>query len=73
MEKLSPGPRRALRQAHLYGYLVERDGRFYRPGSAKVVCSQLVLAPLLKLGFLESRGTRCEITAEARRAAMEIE
>jgi hypothetical protein len=73
MEKLSPGARRALRQAHLYGYLVEREGRFCYPGSARIVCSRTVLTTLLELHLVESRGKRCEITAEGRRAAMEVQ
>jgi ribosomal protein S19E (S16A) len=72
MDKLLPGARRALRQAHLYGYLVEREGRFYYPGSMNIVCSRTVLATLLHLGLVESRGRRCEITPEGRRVAMEL-
>jgi hypothetical protein len=56
MDKLSPGGRRALRQALLYGYLVEREGRFYNPGSTNIVCSRTVLAPLLHPGLIEIRG-----------------
>lgn len=73
MDKLPPGARRALRQAHLYGYLVEREGRFYYPGSTSIVCGRTVLAPLLHSGLLEIRGKRCEITAEGRRVVMQLE
>jgi hypothetical protein len=70
MDKLKPGALRALRQAHLYGYLEQREGRFYYPGSTNIVCSRMVMAPLLNLGLIEIRGRRCEITAEGRRVAM---
>ena len=73
MEKLSPGARRALRQAHLYGYLVEREGRFCPPGSPRIVCSRTILTTLMQLGLLAARGARAEITSEGRRVAMEIE
>jgi hypothetical protein len=71
MKKLSHGARSALRQAHLYGYLVERDRRFYYPGGKNEVCSRADFAMLLDEGLLEKHGTRYEITTEGRRTVLD--
>jgi hypothetical protein len=71
MAKLSHGARRALRQAHLYGYLVERERRFYYPGGKNEVCSRTDFAMLLDAGLLEKHGSRYEITTEGRRAVLD--
>ena len=52
---------RALRQAQLYGYLIDRTGRLYYPGGSHPVCSVQIAHEMIR------RDTRYEITREGLR------
>jgi hypothetical protein len=53
---------RALRQAQLYGYLINRTGRLYYPGGSHPVCSEQTAHEMVRAGWLVRRGGRYEIT-----------
>jgi hypothetical protein len=53
---------RALRQARLYGYLINRTGRLYYPGGSHPVCSEQTAHEMVIAGWLVRRGGRYEIT-----------
>jgi hypothetical protein len=73
MEKLSPGARKALREAYLYGYLFARNGKLYLPGGYRSpICPVEFASPLIKLGLLVARGDKYEITPDGRQAEMEF-
>jgi hypothetical protein len=59
MEKLRI---RALRQAQLYGYLINRTGRLYYPGGTHPVCSVQTAHEMVRAGWLVHRDGRYEIT-----------
>lgn len=67
MEKPSPGIRRALRQAELYGYLIARTDRLYYPGGNDPVCSIYTAREMIRSGWLIERDSRYEITPDGRK------
>ena len=64
MEKPSPAMHRALRQAHLYRYLVVRNDRLYHPGGNQPVCSLQTGLEMVRSGWLIVRDGRYEITPD---------
>ena len=62
MEKISPGLRRALRQAELYGYLIARTDRLYHPGGIDPLCSIQTAREMVRSGWLVERDGKYEIT-----------
>ena len=68
MDKLSPGMRRALRQAELYGYLTARTDRLYYPGGNEPVCTIYNAREMVRSGWLMIRNGRSEITRDGRLA-----
>ena len=54
---------RVLRQAQLYGYLIDRTGRLYYPGGSHPVCSVQTAKEMVRAGWLVQRGDRYEITS----------
>src|SRR5215471_13819096 len=64
MEKLTI---RALRQAQLYGYLINRTGRLYYPGGSRPVCSVQTAHEMVRAGLLVRRDERYELTQEGLR------
>ena len=64
MEKPSPAMHRALRQAHLYRYLVVRNDRLYYPGGNQPVCSLQTGLEMVRSGWLIVRDGRYEITPD---------
>jgi hypothetical protein len=73
MEKPSPGIRRALYQARLYGYLVARNDRLYRPGGSRPVCGVQMAKEMVKAGWLRRSEGRYEITPEGLRTSNDNE
>jgi hypothetical protein len=69
MDKPSPMMIRALRQAHLYGYLTVRNDRLYHPGGNHPACSLHLAHEMVQLGWLARRDGRYEITNDGLRAA----
>jgi hypothetical protein len=59
MEKLRI---RALRQARLYGHLINRTGRLYYPGGSHPVCRVKTAHEMVRAGWLVHRDGRYEIT-----------
>jgi hypothetical protein len=57
---------RALRQAHLYGYLVEREGKLCHPSAHSAVCSQAEDAAMVREGWLKYVKPHYYITVERR-------
>jgi hypothetical protein len=53
---------RALLQAKLYGYLINRTGRLYYPGGSHPVCSEQTAHEMVRAGWLVRRVGRYEIT-----------
>jgi hypothetical protein len=54
---------RALRQARLYGYLIDRTDRLYYPGGSHPVCSVQTAQEMVSAGWLVRRPDgRYEIT-----------
>jgi hypothetical protein len=58
---------RALRQARLYGYLINRTGRLYYPGGSHPVCSVRTAQEMVRAGWLVDRDGRYEIAPEGLR------
>jgi hypothetical protein len=56
------GGMRALRQARLYGHLINRTGRLYYPGGSHPVCSVQTAHEMVRAGWLVHRDGRYEIT-----------
>ena len=70
MDKPTPKMRRALRQAHLYGYLTARYSGLSHPGSDQATCGAQAAKEMLRSGWLVLRGDgRYEITGNGRRVA----
>ncbi|TYO62006.1 hypothetical protein FXV83_35125 [Bradyrhizobium hipponense] len=69
MKNPSPGMRRALRQAQLYGHLLVRNDRLYYPGGNHPICSVQVAREMVRSGWLRSQGGEYEITPEGQFAA----
>ena len=67
MVKPSPGMRRVLRQAHLYGRLVAHDGKLYSPGDNHRLCSEETAIAMVKAGWLRHRGEDYEVTSDGLR------
>jgi hypothetical protein len=74
MENASPGIRRSLRQAQLYGYLIARNERLYHPGGSHPVCSLQIGLEMVRCGWMRIRdGGRCEITLEGLRRFLALD
>jgi hypothetical protein len=60
----SPAMLRTLRQAHLYGRLIERENRLYAPGGClnAPVCSKDFASRMVKRGWLESDSKNYRLT-----------
>lgn len=59
---------RALRQAHLYGRLIERDGSLYVPGDGKsAVCRLEFAARMVTRGWLAADGKDYRLTEAGKR------
>jgi hypothetical protein len=59
---------RALRQAHLYGHLVARHGRLFRPGGDSPLCDVQTSKEIVRSGWLKYRDGKYVITTEGLRA-----
>lgn len=68
MVKPSPGMRRVLRQAHLYGRLVAHNGNLYFPGGTRRLCSEETAIAMVKAGWLRHHGEDYEVTPDGVRA-----
>src|SRR5262249_61126556 len=53
---------RALRQAQLCGYLIDRTDRLYYPGGSHPLCSVQTAQEMVRAGWLVRRDGRYEIT-----------
>ena len=53
---------KALRQAQLYGYLIDRTDRLYYPGGSHPLCSVQTAQEMVRAGWLLRRDGRYEIT-----------
>ena len=74
MPIFSPGMRKPLRQARLYGYLVEREGKLYHPGGgSNPVCGKSFARRMVDNGWLVGKGDRYEITSEGMKAEEALE
>jgi hypothetical protein len=62
---------RALRQARLYGGLINRTGRLYHPGGNRPVCSVQTAEKMVSAGLLVQGDGRYEITREGLRMLAE--
>ena len=70
--KYLDGPRaaeKALRQAHLYGYLIARHGRLHHPGGNRPLCGVQLSKELVRSGCLRLRSGKYELTPEGLRRA----
>ena len=65
---LSRGMRHALRQARLYGYLVELNNMVYIPGGSHPVCTNSFALRLVEGGWLTKDGHRYQLTVQGREA-----
>jgi hypothetical protein len=64
---------RVLRQAQLYGYLINRTGRLYYPGGSHPVCSVQTALEMVRAGwFVVRRDGRFEVTPDGSRV-LELE
>jgi hypothetical protein len=63
---------RALLQAKLYGYLINRTGRLYYPGGSHPVCSVQTALEMVRAGWLVRRDGRFEVTPDGSRV-LELE
>jgi hypothetical protein len=66
---LSRGMRNALRQARLYGYLVELNNMLYIPGGSHPVCTKAFVLRLVEGGWLTRDGNRYQPTPQGREAS----
>jgi hypothetical protein len=62
---------RALRQAQLYGGLINRTGRLYYPGGNRPVCSVQMAEEMVSAGLLVQRDGKYEITRDGSRMLAE--
>ena len=69
MKNPSPGMRRALRQAQLYGHLVVRNDRLYHPGGNHPICSVQTAREMVRSGWMRKRDGEYEITRDGELAA----
>ncbi|KRP90756.1 hypothetical protein I6F14_17595 [Bradyrhizobium sp. IC3069] len=69
MKSPSPGMRRALRQARLYGHLLVRNDRLYHPGGNHPICSIQLAREMVRSGWMTKHDGEYEITAEGQLAA----
>ncbi|MCP3459727.1 hypothetical protein [Bradyrhizobium sp. CCGUVB23] len=69
MMVLSEGVRRTLRQARLYGYLIERNDQIYHPGAFHPICKKLFALRLVEGGWLMKNDDRYELTTKGRKAS----
>jgi hypothetical protein len=68
----TPAVRKAIQDAEHWGDFTEQDGRIYRPGSDKPVCSKQTVLALVECGWLKPWRSRYQITREGERAALEF-
>jgi hypothetical protein len=66
---LIPGMLKPLRQARVYGFLVERSGGVYDPGGSQPTCSITLARRMVEGGWLVKHGERYEPTEQGLRAA----
>ncbi|MDA9415983.1 hypothetical protein CO683_13590 [Bradyrhizobium ottawaense] len=69
MKDPSPGMRRALRHAQLYGHLLVRNDRLYYPGGNHPICSVQLAREMVRSGWMTKRGGDYEITPDGQLAA----
>jgi hypothetical protein len=69
MKNPSPGMRRALRQAQLYGHLRVRNDRLYYPGGNHPICSVQLAREMVRSGWMTKRDGDYEITPDGQLAA----
>jgi hypothetical protein len=62
--KPSPAMPRSMRQAHLYGRLIEREGMLYAPGGCwtSPVCRKDFAARMVNRGWLAAHGKNYRLT-----------
>lgn len=65
MEAPTPGMQKPLRQARLYGYLIEREGALFHPGGSHPLCSAGMTRRMIEAGWLVKAGDRYELTPQA--------
>ncbi|MGY8667399.1 hypothetical protein Q3C01_34275 [Bradyrhizobium sp. UFLA05-109] len=65
---LSLGMQKILRQARLYGYLVERNNQIYHPGTFHPVGTKSFVLRMVEGGWLTKNGDRYELTTQGREA-----
>jgi hypothetical protein len=61
--------KRALRQAQLYGYLIQRGRNLYHPGGNHPVCSLALALRMVEDGWLVIEDDLYKLTREGLRAA----
>jgi hypothetical protein len=54
-----------LRQARLYGYLIEREGALFHPGGNHPLCGASMARRMIAAGLLVKAGDRYELTSQA--------
>ncbi|MDA9421910.1 hypothetical protein [Bradyrhizobium guangdongense] len=69
MKTPSPGMRRALRQAQLYGHLLVRNDRLYYPGGSHPICSIQLAREMVRSGWMTKQDGEYEITPDGQLAA----
>jgi hypothetical protein len=65
MEAPTPGMQNPLRQARLYGYLIEREGALFHPGGGHPLCSAGMTRRMIEAGWLVKAGDHYELTPQA--------
>ncbi|MCK1405122.1 hypothetical protein IVB48_06735 [Bradyrhizobium sp. 76] len=65
MEAPTPGMQNPLRQARLYGYLIEREGALFHPGGGHPLCSAGMTRRMIEAGWLVKAGDYYELTPQA--------
>ena len=63
-----PGMLRPLRQARVYGFLVERRDGLYQPGACQPSCSTELARKMVEGGWLVKHGQRYEPTEQGLKA-----
>ncbi|WP_456675059.1 hypothetical protein [Bradyrhizobium sp. RDM12] len=67
MEGPTPGMQNPLRQARLYGYLIEHERALFHPGGNHPLCGAGMARRLIEAGWLVKAGDRYELTPKALR------
>ncbi|WP_375159750.1 hypothetical protein [Bradyrhizobium sp. RDT46] len=65
----SPGMRRALRHAQLYGHLLVRNDRLYYPGGNHPICSVQLAREMVRSGWMTKQDGDYQITPDGQLAA----